>query len=392
MAVTLGDTLSVLLPTGDETALLGACLHSGERARHAWARWRAGRDGPDERLCNDLAATRTLLPLLGRSVSRNGLDAGAGVLAYLRATTLREELRTARYRQIAAAAVAALARDGVPAVVVRGAALAATVYDAWCLRHCHDLDLLVPPDDVARAVGALAGADCTPAGSSLDARHGGAVAEHTSGLHIALHTRPFAVPYYDAPLDPFAGHVRQVTIDGVSARTTVPEATLVHVLGHASYSTSRRNLRWVADAWHLLARHPELDWAQVAARVETHRLTLPVSVLLGYLADLGLPVPPDALAHLRDRGADAGRAAEDVALGGALAATEGDVRRLWRSTPSWRGRMRVARWAVAPSAAYLRSAYAVRRPWHYPLCYVYRPARFAAGRLARRTARAAAGA
>jgi putative nucleotidyltransferase-like protein len=387
--LTIDDILSVLLPSAAESALLGACLHSGDRARNEWARWRAGRGTDEERLCHDLAATRTLLPLLARSVASNGLDSGPRVLAYLRAATLREELRASRFRTIAAEAVDALNRDGVATLVVGGTALAATVYDAWSLRHCHDLDVLVAPEEIARAASVLTRVGCAPIGPRPHPLRG-AVAEHRSGLRIALHTRPFAVPYYDGPVEWFASSDQCIAIDGVSARAASPEATLVHVLGHATYSTSRGNLRWVADLWHLLARHRDLDWTAIEANIEAHRLALPVSVLLRHLACFGLPVPPNALMRLRERAALAGRVAEDVALGGALAATRGDFRHLWRSTASWRGRMRVARWAVAPSPAYLRSAFPVSAEWLYPLCYVYRPARFVAGRLVRSAASALA--
>ena len=381
--LTNDDVLSVLLPTAAESALLAACLHSGDRARDAWARWCTGRGTDEERLCHDLAATRTLLPLLTRSVASNRLDTGPRVLTYLRAATLREELRASRFRQIAAEAIDALDSDGVATLVVRGAALAATVYDAWSLRHCHDLDVLVTPEELARAASVLTHVGCAPIGPGPDPLRG-AVAGHRSGLRIALHTRPFAVPYYDGPVEWFTARNQRIVIDGVSARAASPEAMLVHVLGHATYSPSRRNLRWVADLWHLLARHRDLDWSAIGANIEAHRLALPVSVLLRHLADFGLPVPPDVLMCLRKRAALAGRAAEDVALAGALAATHGDFRRLWRSTVSWRGRMRVVRWAVVPSPAYLRSTVPFSGKRFSPLSYVFRPARFVAGRLVSR--------
>jgi hypothetical protein len=379
----------VLLPTADETALLTACLHAGGRARDAWAGWRAGR-GPDEASLRDaLGATRTLLPLLARSAVRNDLDVGRDVASYMRAAVLREELRAVRYRQIAAEVLAALAGAGVVALVVRGAALAATVYDAWALRHCHDLDLLVRPEALPAAVRALAGVGCRLLGPPRPPR-AGAVLRHASGLEVAVHTRAFGVTYYDVAVEDFARGSGAITIDGAAAWAPAREATLVHVLGHATYSPSRRNLRWVTDAWHLMARHAELDWADVVARLDASRVTLPVSVLLAYLAELGAAVPADVVAHLRARAAVAPRAAEDVALGGAHAGPRGDLRSLWRSTASWRGRVRVARWVLAPSPAYLQSAFALPAAWLFPLCYLYRPARFVAGSLVRRAAPPAA--
>lgn len=49
------------------------------------------------------------------------------------------------------------------------------------------------------------------------------------------------------------------------------------------------------------------------------------------------------------------RAAEEVTLGGAHASPRGRLRHLWRSTPSWRGRARGARWVATPSAEDMRS-------------------------------------
>jgi hypothetical protein len=379
----LADTLSVLKPTETETALLRACLHSGPSARDGWARWREGRKSSGAALCAELANWRTLLPLLERSVARSAIDVGPDVRSYFRATALREELRAERYQKIAGAGLTALEDGGIAAMVVRGAALAATVYPAWPLRHCHDLDLLIPPGQLAAAEDALVRAGfrrtAHKAASRVDA-----IVEHAAGLGISLHTRPFAVAYHHSDADTFARGSRRITIDGVVVSTPSPEATLVHVLGHATYSSSRRNLRWVADAWHVLSGHPHLDWDDVVVRIAAHRLDLPVSGLLGYLAAFGLPVPADALAQVRERAGHADRLAEDVALGGITAATQGDVMGMWRSAQSWRGRLRLARWVVAPTPAYVREAFAVPTDWLIPLCYLYRPARFVAGRLARR--------
>ncbi|HUF70194.1 MAG TPA: nucleotidyltransferase family protein [Longimicrobiales bacterium] len=326
-------------------------------------------------LCSDLARTRTLLPLLSRSVVRNGLDMSPGVLSYLRAATLREELRAERLRPIGATALSALERAGVNAFVVRGVTLAATVYERWPLRHCHDLDLLVAPAELTTAVRALAAADCVPVGPALGPR-AGARLQHTSGMGLAVHTRPFGVGFYDAPVEHFARPDRCIRVAGASARTVSSEATLVHVLGHATYSASRRNLRWVTDAWHLLAAGTPLDWDDIVVRLDAYRLTLPVAVLLRYISEFGMEVPADVLVRVTRRAQAATSVAEDVALGGALAARSGDLRTLWRSTRSWRSRARFARWLVAPSPAYMRSTFRVESAWLYPLLYACRPVRF----------------
>ena len=381
--LTLEDTLSVLLPTAGETALLAACLHRGARAREGWSAWCAIHGPSEDARRNALAATRTLMPLLSHSAARNDLDLGRGVFSYVRAAALREELRAVRYRQIVAEGLAALGRDGTRVFVARGAALAATTYDDWRLRHCHDLDLLVRPQELPAAVNALGSVGCI----AMQPRtaHGGAVLRHPSGLELSLHTRPFAIAYYDVSVDRFVGTVRSVSIDGVEALTPSAEATLAHVLGHASYSSSRRNLRWVADAWNLVAHRPDLDWDEVVARIDSYRLTLPVCILLRYLDDFGVEVPRAALAHVMERATCAGGVAEDIAVGAVHGGPRGDLRSLWRSTSSWRGRLRLVRWMIAPSPAYMRSIFPLADAWLLPVCYAYRPARFVAARLMGRT-------
>ncbi len=381
MALTLGDTLAVLLPTDDETAFLAACLHSGARAGAAWDRWRSARAASEAALREDLVPRRALLPLLSRSATRNGLDIGGGLLAAVRAAALREELRANRFRELTAEVLTLLQRAGMEPSLLRGAALAATVYPAWELRHCHDLDLLVEPSALNRATRALldVGSAALPASPRAP---GSVLLCHPSALQVALHVRPFAVPYYAVSVERFTRDLRPLAVDGVPAWGLSLEATVVHVLGHASTSPSRHNLRWVTDIWHLLAAHPGLDWEAIVELLGACRLTLPVFVMLEYVAQFGMPIPAQVLAQLEAHAARVPRAAEEVALGGAHASARGRLRNLWASTPSWRARARIARWLVAPSVGYMRSAYPVPSAWRLPWRYVQRPARSIAGKLA----------
>ena len=373
------ETLALLLPSDVETALLGACLRTGGPARDEWERWRAAQRA-DLPLPEQLSPARALLPLLATSAAAHGLRMDPATRSYLHAGALREDLRARRYRAIVAEALSALGRGGLTVLVTRGAALAATVYREPAHRHCHDLDLLVAGPDVAGVAGALEHIGWKRPHPHDPGR--GTRLRHDSGLEAALHTAVFEVPYYAAPPGDFASGGGTVAFDGVPARIPSAESTLIHVLGHAASSSSRRSLRWVTDAWHLLAARKDLRWTEVVARLAAYRLALPGSVMLTYLVRLGAPVPAGSLASLAQRARGADRIEEDVAVAGTYRGTGGDLRRLWRAQRSWRGRMGLARWAVAPSAGYVRSEFAPRRDWLLPLCYVYRPARYVAGALA----------
>jgi hypothetical protein len=384
MSTALETTLALLRPSEDETLLLRACLHDGSSARDGWRAWRARRPGPDTALCEALAEWRTLLPLLARSSACDDHEMSPGLRQHLRAATLREDVRAARYRKITAETLEALAADGVVPFVVRGAALAATIYDDASLRHCHDLDLLVDPAELEIARRALARAGYTAGASSRR----DAIALHASGLAVALHTQPFAIAHPRADDTVFARGARVVDLWGAPARLPSPEAMFVHGIGHAGYSASRRNLRWVSDAWHLLARHREVDWEDVLERLASHRIDLPAAVLIGYLAELGALVPGSVRAQLNERAQRADRVAEDVALAGLTSGSSGDVAGIWRAARSWSERARLARFAVVPTPAYMRSDWDAD-DWLLALCYVYRPARFVASRVARRMRRSA---
>lgn len=379
MSGALADLLAGLCPTADETALLEACLHVGAPAEESWRRWWTAREAAGVADRRGLAAARTLMPLLARSLASNRLAMPADVRAAVHAAALREERRAERLRRIAAEALAVLEPIAAPAVV-RGVALAATAYPSWALRHCHDLDLLLERERLEAAATALIRAGLARPDPARPG-HGERLLRHASGLRLALHTRAFASPHHPVSARALVGSGWPLAIDGQTTRMPAPAATLVHVLGHATYSQSRRTLRWVTDAWYLIDRWPDLDWSDVAQRLDAYRLALPASRLLAYVAGLGAAVPPAALAAVQRRAAAADRTEEDIAIGAALASAGGDVQQVWRAA-SWPARRRLARWALAPSAAYLRGELGPAGRWGLPIAYAYRPLRFARRRLA----------
>ena len=380
--MSMRSALQVLLPGVAETALLRACLHEGEAARAGLDLFMQSYPGPHQDVRRAVAPWRALLPLLERSGSRNGLAMGADFQAFVRAARVREERRSDRYFAIAGDAIRMLEAAGVRATVVRGAALSVRVYEHRALRHCHDLDLLIEPRTLHRASASLTGQPFN--GSIVAATRDDVIVEHESGLHVSLHTRPFAPAAYEDAERSFLRGRDVVSIDGAEAGTPSNEATLVHVLGHASCAQSRRNLRWVADAWHLIMR-TSIDWDDVLARIDAHRLELPLSVLLEFIAAFGAPVPPEVFVRLRDRTVRSSWLAQDVALGGAVTSLRGAVAGIWGAAHSWRDRAQVVRWAAIPTPSYLRTSCSVSSKWLTPVLYLYRPVRFIARRISHRS-------
>jgi hypothetical protein len=369
----LADVLSVLLPRPASSALLRACLHRGPAAGSAWEDWRAAVGDIGDALRSDAGGLRGLLPLLHDAVARNAFPVEQQSLSVLRTARLREEMRARTYAAAAGEVLSLLAAAGVEPLVLRGAALAGTVYERPELRHCHDLDLLVRPEELPAATAALA---CDPVHLLATQADDGAHAAHASGLPVKLHTRLFRIPYYDAPLEQLWRHREATTIGRTPASIPAPADMLVHVCGHAACSRSRLNLRWACDAWLLLAARGDLDWAVALDRVAASRLGLPLLVLLGYLADqLGAPVPPEVRAALARMAAATPAAGLDVALWGARAGISGGVRSLLRAADGWRSSATIARWCMAPTPSYLRWSIGTGSRMPLPLQYVWRPLR-----------------
>ncbi|HJR63343.1 MAG TPA: nucleotidyltransferase family protein [Gemmatimonadaceae bacterium] len=352
----LADALSVLLPRSDQSWLLRACLLSAEPGRDAWRQWQRFHEDVKAALSDDASGAKQILPLLYTTLKRNGADLDPSLRPYLTTSYAREEMRNEAYRAIGRAALQALAAHGVNVIAVKGAALAESVYGHPAQRHSHDIDLLVAPDDLDRAIRALASARFTRAAASLD--HGALDVrlDHPSGLPVELHGTLFAIPFYDPPMADVWQRTRPSMVAGVATRTLTPEMSLVHVCGHASYSWSRQSLRWVCDAWFIIEREADLDWHEVLDIARRTRLTLPLLVMIRYLHDTcGARVPGLFLARLGELFDRAPAVERDVALFAARSGTREPLLSILRRMPGgWRTQASAVRWLLFPSREYLK--------------------------------------
>jgi hypothetical protein len=243
----------------------------------------------------------------------------------LHAAALREERRAAAVQQIAGGVLEALAAAGVRAAPIRGIALAELAWPVPARRHTHELELLVdrPPPPLGE--------------------------------------RALAV------------RVTQVAeVDGAPGRIAGAPCVLLsrqHLLVDACASgvlEPHRPPLWVADVWFALRAWDGLDAAGLASAARSSTQARAAAVGLEHLArSLGAPVPPGAVAALAARGA-------------APEARDALVAAAWRAGRARGERLPTGvllRWAVRPSAAYLRAAGG--RPGSAPALYVRRAAGFA---------------
>lgn len=376
----LASALGVVLPRADQTWLLRACLLDGEPGREAWEHWQRAHADVKAAIADDGGAAKHMLPLLFSALRRSAAVLDPSLRPYLMTSFAREAMRNDIYRGVCRSALETLEASRVPVLVLKGAALAETVYAEPALRHCHDIDLLVASDDVERARCALDTAGFRSAGGSRPFDSFSVRLDHRSGLPLELHTELFALPFYRLPATETWKRSRAITIAGVPARGLSPELGLVHVCGHAAYSASRAQLRWVCDAWLIIARELALDWPAVLDIARRARLTVPLFVILRYLSDaLDARVPRVCLGELAAACERAPAVERDVALFAARSGSRLPLVALLRSMPGgWRTQGRVLQWLLLPSREYVHGAALGRPGSARPLQYVSRPIRFAA--------------
>ena len=194
-----------------------------------------------------------------------------------------------------------LAAAGVPWLVVKGPAVARSLYPEASLREYSDIDVLVPPKRMADTLEALVGAGAClvdrnwpliasglrgelslllPHGSSLD-------------LHWSLINDPANRRRVDLPAGDVFGQAR-VLGEGVDAIPALSaEDQLVHLAVHA-FNSSGRKLYWLKDLQLAAAAAP--DWDVVLTRAASWHADTAVAAMLLRTADLiGADVPPRVL-------------------------------------------------------------------------------------------------
>ena len=287
--------------TPEQESLLRAALLTGDDALASWERWKRSVDLDS----TDRASTR-LLPLLWHNLLAHGVTDRdmprlKGVYRY---TWFANQLLLRELRLIQQAF-----RDaGIECLVLKGIALAVTHYPNPGLRPMDDIDLLVRPEDVDRAVAALPRAGWTSPlrRPDLFLRVAHATAFRDSkGREVDLHAHLLAGTM-DTELDR-QRWARSVTVGrpDTPVRTLDTTDQLLHVLVHGAESDPPA-IRWMADAMMILhTGGAQLDWERLLADAEREDRSVAVAETLAQLEHVfNAPVPTAvrrALASARPR-------------------------------------------------------------------------------------------
>lgn len=270
-------------PPGDESVLVEAWLGTG-------ALWT-----PDD-------GVRRLYPLIHRRLAAAGVRFPTE--STVRTAQVHARADNLRLLHHLSGVLDLLQQAEVDTVVLKGAALALLHYEHVGDRPMHDLDVMVRPEEVPRALAALRAAgwsylvlhDDTRIESLLPVRH--SVALVRDGVELDLHWHAMVESVgtgLDAEL--WATSVA-LEVDGQATRALGPADQVLHAVVHGLRWNPVPTIRWVADAHTVItSAGRDFDWRLLADRARRYHLGAPVRAAITYL-DGEFPglVPPEATA------------------------------------------------------------------------------------------------
>ncbi len=278
-----------------------------------------------------------------------------------------------------------LGQAGIPCILLKGAALACTVYGNVALRPMADLDLLVRVRDREAAVQALQAAGYLPTTEEMWPGFTEAFGHHAHlarpglpAVTLELHWTLLPPPHLPDPEaeDWFWETARLASCDGLSALALSPEAQILHLcahlLQHGDLQTPR--LLWLHDLAGVLFRYRgEIAWESLLTRAQWLELVLPLRQAMERVArDWGTPVPAEVLEQLRGlspsrrevrrfRGLTAHRRTAAAGFLAQLAVRRGA-----------RHRLAFALGTLFPRPRYMLARYRIPCPLLLPFAYPYR--------------------
>lgn len=200
-----------------------------------------------------------------------------------------------------AAVVQALSSAGVEPVVLKGAALAAAVYDNVAMRPMSDLDLLIPFPDLPAAQSCLAALNFAPPAPPPFANESGLFWNQQlwqrtvwQPVSVELHWALLDLPYYARrwPATELRQRSRSILLEGMTARALAVEDQLLHLCAHNFYHHLGQLARVGPDIGYFL-RQCQPDWDLLLAQAARCHLGLAVKqTLLAAFDQWRVPVDP----------------------------------------------------------------------------------------------------
>ena len=281
------DISSQFLPDELENSLLRAAMSEGSDALDAWRNWSTGID------LDDIGAgSLQIVPLLYKNLSGMGVQHELmgkykGIYRYFWAQSQKVIKQTKPV-------VVELTTQGIPFLLIKGAAFRDVYYPDPFTRTFADLDLMVPESryDETTSVFRENGVHVLdPRGGGLVSIRHAALFSTSSGVKIDLHWHLLHQCCYEGADDSFWSGAVPFDYQGVSCHTLNATDSLLHILVHGANLVEPKQLRWVCDA-HFILKHGEIDWQRFTALCDKLKLAPLVTTTCRYLQrQFDMPIP-----------------------------------------------------------------------------------------------------
>lgn len=299
--IRLQRNAGTFLPTLEQHHLLrAALLRDSAQVRESFELWKSRVDIDHV----DHGSFR-LLPLLYRNLTRHSIV--DPLLPRLKGVYRQVWFRNQLVLDHGVRSLRLLHDANIQTMVLKGAALAGTVYAEPALRPMEDFDVLVARSDFARAADVLRGNGWSfhPPLPDPDAHF---VFQHAVGLRregggdLDLHWSASGLPLDGESAQTMWASSCELRIGDCETRMLGAADQLLQICAHATLLNEQiPPIRWAADAFHLIHAAP-FEWQPLLALARERRLSRVLRLCLGYLRDgLDVAIPGNVLRTLEQQ-------------------------------------------------------------------------------------------
>ncbi|KQC06105.1 MAG: hypothetical protein APR62_08390 [Smithella sp. SDB] len=285
-------------PTQEQELLLNAALLQGEKAITSWKSWGAAVnfDQLD-------AGSQRLLPLLYKNLTDHNINHPAINVykGFYRMTWYKNRLLSHRLVSV----LRLLDSNGIPVLLLKGAALVPLYYKNWALRPMSDFDLLVPHKDALKTVNLLCNSGWRPTAQMIDesdlvTKHAGTLIDD-SGIEFDLHWKIMHESgRYEDDYN-FLDGTGNINFENISVSVLSHTDQLFHILIHGTRWNEIAPLRWVPDSMMILREAGDsIDWDRLVNEARRRCLAVPLKKALLYLHEtFAAPIPAETILSLK---------------------------------------------------------------------------------------------
>lgn len=264
----------------------------------------------------EVARQHRVAGFLARSFEQSGRLA---TLSEAVRNQLRQALIDAQFARVTVDQTVRAAREGlehekVPFLLLKGAALGWSVYPDPVLRQMTDVDLLVAPADLERALrGLFRRGFRVPDDETLafwrEAYYNVPIESPADGAPLEVHWSIAQEQRHQPDIPGLFVRSQEVVVDGVAYRLLGPADLLLHQALHLSYHYYEPKLAWLIDLVLLMRNNPPVD--EVLHRARRWGMALPLALVILQIEKTFPGAADPGLVHFAQ---DSGRARTIAAL------------------------------------------------------------------------------